>query len=409
MIPLRSTFYRFFQAGFALAILILALVFCFAYQKIQLLSEASSQVNHTQVIRLELSQVNVLVQEATMVHRRFLTSRDSAFLNTLANRENDIFVGLDRLDSLIGNIPAQQSNLDSLRVLVNADLVLMKKVNWADIQKQAPVWTENRAAMDSIRAQVRRMDQAEVAVLPDREMNLAHLLRTTPVFALLLLLLGLIIATFSYLRIRNDLRRSQRQLEVNIRNTKQIIQLNETLQHAERISQTGNWQMNLRTGERQYSNNVYRLIGHEPDSFTPALDNWLPFVHPDDRQSVVDFAEVTRRKKTEPADIIFRLTRPDGQLRYFRAGARIITDATGEKTLIGTIQDITEAHQLRTELEERCRFAETIIESSVDIIVTYDTDLRITGWNKKSEEVFRKHSAPARTGRCRLDGVRQGR
>jgi len=388
MILLRTAFTRYFKVGFGMAMLVLALVFYFAYQKIQLLSETSNLVTHTQGVRLELSQLNDHLQEATSLHRKFLTIKDSAFLQMLDVQQAEIYLALHRLDSLTSDSPVQQRNLDSLQYLLEADLKTMRKVTWEDVRQMTPIWTDNRALMDSVQLHLRRMDRTEATLLTNREITRDQSMRTAPLFALLLLLLALIILIFSYLRIRNDLRRSRRQMEINLENTQRIVQLNETLQHAEQIAHTGNWQTDLHTGQRRYSDNIYRLFGYEPHSFTPELNNWLPLVHPDDQPLVSDFVEASRNQKTEPGSIIFRLTRPDGQLRYFRAGGKILPGDAGGQLLIGTVQDITEAHQLRRDLEERTHFAELVVESSIDMIAAYDQDLHYTIWNQRCADVM---------------------
>lgn len=393
MIPLQYTRSRFFDAGFLIATLVLAVVFYFAYQKIQLLSESSNMMTHTQGVRLALSQISDQVQETTLLHRQFLINEDSALLEQMPAWESDIARSLRQLDSMTRSNPIQQQNLDSLRRLITMDLVLMRKVTRTDFQNMTPAWMENRSVFDSIRALVNRMDQVEAGLLIDREVSREKSMRMAPFFAFLLLLLGLSIIAFSYLRIRKDLQRSRRQLEINLENTKKIVQLNETLQQAEQISQTGNWRMNLHTGARQYSSNVYRLMGYEPDSFEPVLDNWVHLVHPDDRKLVIDFAERTRTTTSDPAPIVYRFTRHDGQLRYFSASGRIVTDAAGEQTLIGTIQDITDSHQLRTELEERILFTEALLDNLVDGVSAFDQDLRVLTMNTAGESFFQKSKA----------------
>jgi len=385
---LRSAFSKFFKAGFLIATLLLAGAFYLAYQKIQLLSVAADQVNHTQAVRLELSQIIAQVQEVTTMQRRFLLTNDSTFLLALMRSQTTLFFRLQRLDSLTQDNAAQQRNLDSLRQLVQANFSFLQKVNLADIINKTSTWTKNMANMDSIQAQAQRMDQIEVKLLARWEMNRDESLRIAPFFALLLLFIALAIVAFSYLRIRNDLRNSRRELEIKVENTKKIVQLNETLQQAERISQTGNWQMDLNTGQRQYSDNIYRLFGHEPGAFEPSLEYWLPNVHTEDQAVVRNFGESAMLTKSDPVSITFRYLRPDGQLRHIYASGKIITTAQGDATLIGTVQDVTESYQLRQQLEERTRFAEMLIESSVDMIAAYDKNLHYTVWNKRCEELL---------------------
>lgn len=390
---LRGIITRFFKVGFAIATLLLAVVFYFAYQKIQVLSAASDWVMHAQVVRLELTQISGQMHETAAIQRRFLLTKDSAFLIGLNQREAGLSSSFYLLDSLIEDSSIQQRNLDSLRHLVQYHLLLLQKTNSPDMLNQTSLWIENRAVMDSIQAQAKHMDRVEAGLLAQHQRSRDKSLHMAPVFALLLLLLALAILVFSYIRIRNDLRHSRQQLQTDLENTKKIVQLNQTLRHAEQIAQTGNWQMNLRTGERQYSENVYRLIGFEPDSFEPALDNWLLLVHPDDQHRVLGLVEFVLSKKTDPPGIIFRLTRPDGQLRYFHAEAKVVEDLVGEQTLIGTIHDITESQLLRQELEMRVQFTEALLDNLTDTVSAFDRNLNVLTLNKAGEEFFQINRA----------------
>lgn len=388
MISLRSAFAKFIELGLIIAILLLALLFYFAYQKIHTLSTAADLVNHTQLVRLELSQVDVRVHESATMQRRFLVTRDSVYLTGKEQRQANLISNLKNLRAFFQHDPVQHRKVDTLEHLIQTHLALLQATAWQDFVNRSTIWEESVSTMDSIQGLLRRMNQLETTLLEDHENVRDRSLRMAPFFAWLLLMLALIIAFISYLRIKNDLWDSNRQLEIHLKNTEKITELNMALQHAEQIALAGNWRVNLKTGERQYSDNVYRLFGYEPGAFPPGLAAWLPMVHRDDQQMVRDFGELPRQQHIDPPSIIFRFLRPDGQLRYLHAGGKIITTAQGEETLIGTVQDVTEAHNLRRELEERTRFAELVVESSVDMIAAYDQNLYYTVWNQRCVEVM---------------------
>ncbi len=388
MISLRSTFLKLIELGFGIGILVLALVFFLAHQKIQSLSAASSLIAHTQSVRLELSRLAAQIQELEIIQRRFLMASDSAAQSINIQLLPNIEHSLQEVNNLTKDSPLQQQNLDTLRELVQKRLQLLPAVMLADSLTKPLVWAKGLVVADSIQAQIQRMDQAEINTLASYTDTRDRSLRMAPFFALILLLLALIILVSAYLKIKADLQVSQYQLGMHLQNTKRITELNMALQHAEQISQTGNWHMDLATGHRQYSDNIYRLFGYAPHAFPPNLESWLPLVHPDDQAMVWQFGDTARQQRRDPASITFRLTRPDGQVRYLHASGKIITTAHGDATLIGTVQDVTESYQLRRQLEDRTRFAEMLIESSVDMIAAYDQDLRYTVWNKRCEELL---------------------
>ena len=388
MSSLRSTFSKFIELGLILTVLSLALVFYFADQKIRALSAASNLVAHTQTMRLELSQIDARVYESATIQRRFMVTDDSAFLFGKAPLRDSIKTGLQHLNSLIGDNAVQKRNLDSLTQRINTHFDLLQVTTWPDFLNRSVTWEKGVGNMDSIQLLLQQMNRLESITLENHQDIRDQLLRTAPVFALLLLLIAIIIAVTSYWRIKNDLRESKKQVQIHLENTKKITELNLALRHAEQLSHSGNWQMDLATGQRQYSDNLYQLFGHEPGVFQAGASDWLQMIHPEDQQLVRDFGDLAQKRQQEPASIVFRLYRPDGEMRYLYAGGKIINTEEGEATLIGTLQDVTESYQLRRQLEERTRFAEMLIESSVDMIAAYDQDLRYTVWNKQCEELL---------------------
>ena len=388
MMSARNVFSKFIELGLIMAIGLLALAFYFADLKIRTLSTASSQVNHTQQVRLELSQVGAQVHESATMQRRFLVTHDSIYLAGKAWRQAVLFGNLQQLKLLNQESPAQQRHLDTLQQLVQKHIDLLEVTTWPDFAGRSTVWEAGNQTMDSIQVVLRRMNQLETMLLENQQDIRNRSLRMAPFFTWVLLMLALIIATLSYLKIKNDLRKSNRQLEIHLENTKKITELNITLQHAEQIAQAGNWRTDLTTGARQYSDNVYRLFGYEPGAFPPGLAGWLPGVHPDDRQMVHNFGELARQQQLDPPGIVFRYTRPDGQQRYMHADGKIIHTAAGESALIGTIQDVTESHHLRQALEERIQFTETLLDNLVDSVIAYDQDLNMLSINKACETFF---------------------
>jgi PAS domain S-box-containing protein len=136
----------------------------------------------------------------------------------------------------------------------------------------------------------------------------------------------------------------QKLLEIQLREANDILALqNELFIQSEQIGQLGTWQVNLNTRKSVYSANLYRIYGVKPQSVTPGLQNFLQFIHPDDREAL----ELAYHKAFEEhiaPDLEFRILRADGKPRTLRQKSRYIkTD--GEELLIGIVQDITDQQQ----------------------------------------------------------------
>lgn len=114
------------------------------------------------------------------------------------------------------------------------------------------------------------------------------------------------------------------------------------LDTAEQVAGQGSWSWDLATDQITWSPGLFRIYGLEP-SWTIAHDKFLAMVHPDDRpglaKAMMDVARSPGRILSE-----YRLTRPDGQTRWFRVDGNYLPAA---KTLAGIVQDVTSERELR--------------------------------------------------------------
>jgi len=114
------------------------------------------------------------------------------------------------------------------------------------------------------------------------------------------------------------------------------------LAEAQRIAHTGNWDLDLVKNELKWSDEIYRIFGLKPQEFGATYEAFLNAVHPDDRE-FVDTSYTKSVKSNAPYDIVHRIVRPDGEVRWVHEKAENIKDETGKMIRsIGTIQDITE-------------------------------------------------------------------
>lgn len=118
-----------------------------------------------------------------------------------------------------------------------------------------------------------------------------------------------------------------------------LAELNETFNFSEQISKIGSCRYNFDTGELTYTDNLYRLMGVEPGTFPPDIENFYRFVHPDDLPKVKQ-AGFLFMEKASPTDNNFRIVRPDGKTIVVQNFGKELETASG-KILIGNMQDIT--------------------------------------------------------------------
>jgi len=121
-----------------------------------------------------------------------------------------------------------------------------------------------------------------------------------------------------------------------------------------------------------WSEELFRIYGLTPATYTPSYQNYLTLVHPDDRQRVID---ATNRVFHEhvPYSHDERIFRPDGSMRYLHTWAHPVLDDAGKLVrLVGVCQDITDRKlaeeavlTLNADLERRVAERTRTIERSL--------------------------------------------
>lgn len=138
----------------------------------------------------------------------------------------------------------------------------------------------------------------------------------------------------------------QQDLQIKIR-TKELEDLNQELliknnifAEAEMNASIGSYSWKLHSGELEYSDNLFRLFGYEPNEFIPSFEKYHSLIHPEDKEQVMkDGMETLATKKL--VEHTYRIITKDGKIKYFRSTGKFM--GTGENAImIGTVQDISQ-------------------------------------------------------------------
>jgi PAS domain S-box-containing protein len=138
------------------------------------------------------------------------------------------------------------------------------------------------------------------------------------------------------------------------------------------VAHLGTWEWEVSEPTATWSEELYRIYGLTPETYTPSYEEYLKMVHPEDRQRVID---ATNRVFHEhvPYSHDERIVRPDGTLRYLHTWAHPVLDDAGKLVrLLGVCQDITDQKlaeaqvlQLNLDLERRVAERTRTIERSL--------------------------------------------
>jgi PAS domain S-box-containing protein len=152
-------------------------------------------------------------------------------------------------------------------------------------------------------------------------------------------------------RVRNavDRHRSTRELRTNERRFDQ----------AQKLARVGSWEWDIAGGGLSWSDEVYRIFGHDPDEFEASYDAFLEAVHPQDRERVE--AAVERAVESEEAyDIEHRIVRTDGEERVVREHGEVTVEDGEPVYMLGTVQDVTDRARREQQLERYRNIVESL-------------------------------------------------
>ena len=336
---------------FAISLFILIFISGITYKHNLSLAESTNWVVHTLKANVQLEKLFSYVKDTESAQRGFIITRDSVYFQSYHQARQKVIRSFSELKELADDSPEQKLNLDTLYQLITARLTQMEVS--LRIISESPFYQDflntsmsiGKGVMDKMYIQVNKMIALEMVYLKERQAKYEHKISFAPFFTMLLLFFALVVFIFSYWRINKDI------YVLQAANARLLINA-EAMAHAEEIGAFSNWQWNLETGKLIYSDNQYRLLGVDPQSFEPTIEKFLEFVHPQDKHIITQGANQVVNENTYPV-AYFRIIRKDGEIRHFKSLSKIITDANGRKLLIGINADVTEQQKNLEAVEER--------------------------------------------------------
>jgi len=201
-------------------------------------------------------------------------------------------------------------------------------------------------------------------------------------------------------RAEESLKKEHETLEKKVRESifdleeayKLLLENERRLNEAQKMAHIGSWDWNILTNEIYRSDEVYRIFGRPPREFGTAYDQVLSYIHPDDRNYVINAIKAAFKEELYCIDS--RIILPNGEERVVHSQGRVFFDKNNVPVrMTGTVQDITERKKTENALalsKERYR---SFIHNFIGIAFQADKDLNmefvkgnvegITGYNEK--------------------------
>jgi|GEM_PF-876329 len=111
---------------------------------------------------------------------------------------------------------------------------------------------------------------------------------------------------------------------------------------AQESAQVGTWEWHVPTGAAVWSEMLWHLLGLEPGACASRLETFVEFIHPDDRERVMQKVNEVFENGEQYQDE-FRIVRRNGEVGWLSSKGRLIRSADGKpERMIGANIDITE-------------------------------------------------------------------
>lgn len=167
-----------------------------------------------------------------------------------------------------------------------------------------------------------------------------------------------------------------------------LADLQSRVDNAQQLAGMGDYDWHIATDTNTWSDQLYRIYGHEPQSFNASYERFLSMLHPDDRERITGVHQQAYATG-EPYQMIERVVRPDGDLRYLSSNGQVIMDDNGTPVRMrGTCVDITDRVLAEQERERTAARFKMLVESSPDAVLVLDASGEVLQANARAHEIL---------------------
>lgn len=153
------------------------------------------------------------------------------------------------------------------------------------------------------------------------------------------------------LKLRQEADELRREKEKYKRIEKALHKSEERYALATRAARVGVWDWNIQTNGFYLDANVKAILGYRDEEIPNDLEIWAGYVHPDDKQPVMDAFQAHIDGKTPEYVYEHRMQHKDGSIRWIMVRGMAIRDTQGNPIrVIGTDTDVTQRKQVEEEL-----------------------------------------------------------
>lgn len=151
------------------------------------------------------------------------------------------------------------------------------------------------------------------------------------------------------------------------------------LSESQRMAHLGHWDLDITTGELNWSEEIFRIFDLDPQKFGATYDAFLETVHPDDRD-LVNNAYTNSLQNKSPYSITHRLKLKNGEIKYVTERCKTIYADDGSPIRsMGTVQDVSQQILVEQELKQHREHLQELVDARTqELQMTKDAALNAT-------------------------------
>ncbi len=190
-------------------------------------------------------------------------------------------------------------------------------------------------------------------------------------------------------RTEDRLRRTQIDLDQRVKErTAALADANIHLTEAQRLANLGSWRWDVVQNSISWSEQLFDIYGARPDQFKGTLQEFIGFIHPEDRAGV--YASIGAALKSgKNFSHEERIIRPDGSIRQLQSVGEVIRNESGVAVrMLGICLDVTERKQAERALQDSEQNYRLLLRGARDYaIYMLDVDGRVASWNDGAQRL----------------------
>ena len=358
---------------FKLALSVAILVVCYFgskfFAQMQRLNSTLELIAKSNETQLELEKLLSIINSYDYSLRNYIITKDDSYLEDRFLNRGIIEKGITKLKILTANDSLRYKDILTFEKLINYRFKLFRETYIAAKSSNVAKTGLNSKLMRSndytekMKLFVYKIINSERLKTKFQNSNHKFELQDSLITAFLLIILSLLILLLSFNKTNIDIE------ELKQANNKLRL-LNESFNTAEKTAGFGHWMVNLETNKYTFSDNLFRLMGVEPNAFEPNIENCIKFFHPDDLEYARKL-HLDSLKNHEATSFVFRYLTPNNDIRHIMAVGSFTRDGNGDLIKIGVNYDITNQYKKTLELEENnkeLKYINTELESFNNIV-----------------------------------------